>query len=222
VANKDLGIAEADDFLRRGLDELLDLESDQLAKLGLLLSNPDSGVPEASSELKRLSDETGLDSQVLYRILPVIRYLLFAWRKARFSLPEVLVDLRKAGIEDEKVERSKLLLEPLEAVREMYFAHSLKNRLELVGGPTIDDLSLVWDVRPIFSSSAYPPDRGEEDGAEWIGHTYVLSLEISASRRDGQQESTSLQLSEQDFDQFERAMARARQQLVVLKGKVFS
>lgn len=222
MANKDLGIAEADDFLRRGLDELLDLEGDQLARLGVLLSDPELGVPEAPSELKRLSAETGLSSQVLYRTLPVIRYLLFAWRKAGFSLPEVLADLRKAEIADEKVEKSKLLLEPLEAVREMYFARSLKNRLELVGGPTIDDLSLVWDVRPIFSSSAYPPDSDEDDGAEWIGHTYVLSLEISASRQDGQQESTSFQLSEQDFDQLERAMARARRQLVVLKGKNFS
>jgi hypothetical protein len=221
VANKDLGITESGDFLRRGLDQLLDLDEDRLVRLGSSLSRPESNVPETINELKRISAETGIEFQFLYTTVPVVRYLLSAWRRAGFTLEQVLADLSASGVSAERVERARLLLAPLEAAKDRYFEKSLKDRAETVGGPTVDDLDLIWDVRPIFGSSTYPPESDEEDGAEWVGLTYVLLMEISASRRDGQQESTTLQLSEREFDQFEKALERARKQLDVLKGKKF-
>jgi hypothetical protein len=222
VGNKDLGITEADEFLRRGLDELLDLDEARLERLGLSLARPDSEIPESLAELKRVCAETGIDSPLLYRTIPVVRFLLSGWSRAGFNLDQVLEDLKRAGVSEERVKRSRHLLAPLEGAKERFLFESLKSRAEMVGGPTVDDLDLIWDVRPIFDSSLYTSDSDEEDGAEWVGLTYVLLMEISASRRDGQQESTTLQLSEREFNELETAIFRARRQLEVLKGKKFS
>jgi hypothetical protein len=219
VAIRDLGLTETDESLRNGLDELLTLSDASLSRLGSVLSDPGSTIPRSFSELKRLSAQTEIEFKVLYRTMPAIRYLLAAWRKAALSLEEMFDDLRANGFSEEKAERSRLLLSSLEAVKEKYFVHSLVTRVELVGAPTVDDLNLVWDVRSIFAEAS---ERDDESETEWVGSTYVLLMEISASRRDGQQESTTIQFSEQDFEQFERVVGRARRQLEMLKTKTFN
>jgi len=55
--------------------------------------------------------------------MPVIRYLLAAWRRAGLSLDQVSDDLRANGFSEEKADRSRRLLGPLEAVKEKYFVH---------------------------------------------------------------------------------------------------
>jgi hypothetical protein len=221
VASKDLGITEADDSLRQGLDELLELEDVHLAKLAASLANPDPAFPDSLAEWKQLRSETELDLQILSRVVPVIRYLLSAWQATGFSLEGVLADLKVSGVPEAKADRCRLLLAPLERAKDKFFVQSLKNRVELMGGPTLDNLNLIWDLRPLFYPSAFPVDSSDDDGTEWVGHTFLLQMEISASRRDGQQESTTLQLSVRDFERFERAMVRARQQLDVLRVREF-
>src|SRR5215469_4803718 len=64
------------------------------------------------------SSQTDIEFRLVYRTMPVIRYLLAAWRRAGLSLDQVSDDLRANGFSEEKADRSRRLLGPLEAVKE--------------------------------------------------------------------------------------------------------
>jgi hypothetical protein len=86
-----------------------------------------------------------------------------------------------------------------------------------MGLPTIDDLNLVWDIRPIFEEPAFAPEPSAQGYEKLVSTTSLLILEISATREDGQGESKTYQLSEDDFDRLFESLKKARRQLEIIK-----
>jgi hypothetical protein len=107
----------------------------------------------------------------------------------------------------------------LESVKGKVHKSLLKNVYEKIGLPTVDDMNIVWDLRPVFEELAYVTGPETDRCESLVGSVYVLLLEISASRADGKQESQTYQFSERDFDRFFGALTRAKRQLESFKKK---
>ncbi len=136
---------------------------------------------------------------------------------------DIANELTALGYEGEAHDRAKGFLEKVGIVKEKFFIVDARGEAEVSGLPTIDEMSLVWDIRPIFESVDWSPNE-KGDGpvtAVWLAHSNMLILEIMSSNREGKKESLSVQLSEDEFRELERLVGVARKQLDVIHAKRF-
>lgn len=206
--------------LKRDLSTLLDLPSEKLQHLAHWLGSGTNPIPTTSAEFSRMAESTDLDQRALIDVMAVLRFVMVSWRKLGLTLDDLTADLCLMGFEQNVVDKGTAFFAALEPAKEQFFAVTLRSAIEQAGLPTIDDMSLIWDLRPIFASPVYPIAEGDDTGVtEWISHTNVLIFELNSSRSDGKSEPLSVQLSETDFEELEVAVSRARKQLEAIKSK---
>jgi len=147
----------------------------------------------------------------------VIQYVLNRWNAEKLSVAQVTSDLPKFGLKPRAVSKLAKLFGSLEKVGRRVYLDSIRSFHENVALPTIDDINVVCELRPLFGDPAYeaPPMGAEYD--KLFGFTEVMLLEIVASDSRGGETSATYQLTERDFDNLLQGLTRARRQFEVMK-----
>jgi hypothetical protein len=207
--------------LKTDLAALLALSESQLAAISAYLADTKNPLPDTSVDVSRMAEAVGVDDTELDRHLSLIRYMLTNWRKSGASLSEAEKELVLVGYRGEELAKAVNFFGQLEQLKEKFFVVTARALTEVSGLPTIDDMSFVWDIRPIFGLDSWP-SRGADDGANysnWLAHINMLIIEITSSNREGEKQSVSVQLAENEFEELEKLVKRARQQLEVIRSK---
>jgi len=151
----------------------------------------------------------------------VIRYVLNSWQRYGLELQDIERDLLLLGFRQKQLGILTSLLERLASIKERVWLDEIKDVQRDVGQPTIDDVNIVWDARPLFGSAAY--DHYAVDGDDlyrsFFGLTYLATVEITTADNQGRSQRTALQLNEEDFERLLRGMKRANEQLAILKER---
>jgi hypothetical protein len=204
---------------REDLDLLLSLEDRKLERFVDWFSKSTRLFPVNWSEIDDLVDGTSLDPQSANRVLAVLRFLLINWKAYELSLDEISTDLESAGYKPEQIRKAVNFLKTVEGIRDRVYVTSLRRSYEVYGPPTIDDVNLMWDVRPVFQAPIYDTDPDAKGYDKLVSHTNVLILEIVSSAEKGIQKSSVFQLSEDDFARLSDAFDKAKNQLEIVKKR---
>lgn len=211
----------ATDRFKEDLKDFFANPEQNLNKLASTLESPLTPLPETASDMARLASETGIEASKLNRWLALVRYILANQRAKALSLDDVRQDLIELGLDEQSTAKATSFFGSLEKAKERIFAKSLKTQFENSGLPNFAGLDLVWDLRPVFGSFAHAPNAEDRLVNEWISHSYVLIMEVLSSRKGGAEDAFTIQMSVDEFEELEKAIARARVQLDVLRNKQF-
>ena len=152
----------------------------------------------------------------------VVRHLLNSWQRYGLELRDIERDALLLGFGQEQLEILSSLLARLAPIKERVWLDGLEGFQHATGLPTIDDVNIVWDVRPLFGGDPYYYYAADGDDASYrrfCGLTYLATVEIIASDNYGRNQRTAIQVNEEDFERLLRAMKRAREQLGILKER---
>lgn len=202
---------------KRDFQLLARLSDPELESLSKWFANAQNSVSPGDAELSALSVDFSVNPEELGRVIALLRFVLNSWRELEISVEDISKDLTTLGYDSSTVQKIARLLVSLEGSRDRVHRAVLRRAYETSGLPTIDDVNLVWDIRPVFGDFTYSPESRPGAVLELLDYVYVLILEFEASRADGKSETSSLQLSEEEFTKLADALARAKQQLDVLK-----
>jgi hypothetical protein len=85
--------------------------------------------------------------------------------------------------------------------------------------PTLEDIDVVCDVRPIFEDYVYPiPERNTVSHTKLLGFSYLVLMELLTEDFDGNTHRLSFQMTEGTLADFRVALQRATEQLDILKA----
>lgn len=152
----------------------------------------------------------------------VIRQLLNSWQRFGLELRDIERDLLLMGFGPEHLSVLSAFLVRLSPIKERLWLDGIEGFQHAVGLPTIDDVNIVWNARPLFGGSPYYYFAVEGDEAcyrTFLGLTYLATMEIIASDDYGQRQRTAIQLNEDDFQRLLLGMKRAGEQLSILKER---
>jgi len=214
------GPAGIEDQIRTDIDLLLKVPQGDLEKLCDWLAATPKPIPLAWSDIAEIVQFLSLEPREANRVLTVLRYLLTNSRAFRLTSDGVRTDIEAAGYKHDEAERVIALLTKLEGVKERVYRSAMRRGYEIKGLPTLDDVNMMWDIRPMFEEFAYDRDPEGQSYEKFVGHTNVLILELLASRETNEQVSVTFQLSEDEFDKLSRAIDRAKRQLEIAKREM--
>ena len=151
----------------------------------------------------------------------VIRQLLDSWQRYGLDLQDFERDLFLMGFGQEHIKVLSLFLERLSPIKKRVWLDGIEGSQLTLGLPTIDDVNILWDARPLFGGLSYHyyTADGDDPYTEFLGLTYVATVEIIASDYYGRKERTAIQLSEEGFQRLLRGLKRAGEQLDILKER---
>ncbi len=193
-------------------------EPDRVALREWFHENAALGVPDQRA-LADLLKKTTLDAAQLATVVTLLKFLLTSWGSFGLNLSDIENDLGSIGYSETEREPILRILSELQPFRDAARFGSIKHSYEVAGVPTIDDVNIVWDIRPIFEDFAFSAASENNRHTSLLGITYLLMLEIEASRADGKNETSSFQLREEDVDSLLDGLSRAKEQLAVLKDR---
>jgi hypothetical protein len=211
------------DKLRSDLRKLLDLTEDEQNRLIAYLANANNPLPTSVGDIAKVAEAVDIDASELQPKMELIWYILVNWRHSGAHLKEVADELSALGYSGQDLQRATEFFERISVVKEQFYVADVRGDIEILGLPTVDQMSLIWDIRPIFSPTEWAP-RGKDSNptsTDWLAHTNMLILEIMSSNREGRKESISVQLSEEEFEELERLVSIARKQLELIHLKRF-
>jgi len=222
VATKIFGAGGIEDQARKDIDELLSVPQEDLGRIVRWIVDSKDPIPFTWCDIQQIVEGTSLQPRVVDRVLVLIRSLLANWRTYGLTLEDIKRDLAAFGYKKDQVDRVVNLLAQVENAKERVYRAGLKRSYELTALPTIDDINIVWDLRPIFEEFAYDTEPLDNAYENLVTNTYVLLFEIFASRKNGLRQSATYQLSEDDFERLCKAFEKARRQLEIIKKKVLA
>lgn len=86
--------------------------------------------------------------------------------------------------------------------------------------PTLEDIDVVCDLRPIFEDHVYPlPEDDTGLHKRLLGFTYVVLVELQTEDSMGRKQRSAFQMTEQRLGELEAAIRRAKDQLDILKAR---
>lgn len=207
---------------KRDLKALLSLDPSQLDRLSDWFKRSRKFIPLDWTEVSTVARDMALDPEEFDRIMKIARWLLNLWTAQELSLDDVLADLRSLGYDEDTVQKTAVFLGGLQEVRARVHRDVLKNIWESLAIPTVDDVNITCDARPIFQDYAYAETPRGETFQNLLGFSYVVILEFIASRSDDKSESTTFQFSEEDFAKLLDGLNKAKKQLEILKATLGS
>ncbi len=145
--------------------------------------------------------------------------LLESWHASHLELPDLLRDLMFLGFTTEEIDRLGALLERLGPVKRRAYTDFMKFEHENAVLPTLEDIDVVCDIRPIFEDYVYPvPRKSAVSHTKLLGFSYMVLMELLAEDIEGKTSKLSFQMTEQTLAAFQVALQRAREQLDILKA----
>jgi hypothetical protein len=151
----------------------------------------------------------------------VIRYLVNGWQGRGLELRDIERDLLLLGCDSEQINVLLVVLDRLSPIKERVWIESRREFELFTGLPTIDDVNIVWNAKPVFGGDAYyyfDGDSFEGSYDKFLGLLYLATMEISASDNSGEKQRIAVQMDERTFERFLRSMKRAGDQLKMLKS----
>jgi len=151
----------------------------------------------------------------------VVRQLLSRWQHYGLELHDIERDVLLLGIGQRQLGILTNILGRLASIKERVWLDFVEGTQHVVGVPTIDDVNIIWDARPLFGRRAYNyyAVDGDDLYRKFCGLTYLATVEIITSDNYGQRQRTAVQLNEEGFERLLRGMKRAGEQLGVLKER---
>ena len=202
---------------KRDFDLLARLDDRELDLLSSWFMSASNVVSPGDSELVTLAEQFQINPEELGRVIAVVRFMLNSWRELDLTLDDIDLDLETLGHDRSRRSKVHQLLDKLEVCRDRVHRAVLRRAHETAGLATIDDVNLLWDIRPVFGDFTYSAEPRASGVTDLLDYTYVLIMELEASYANGKRETTAVQLSEEEFSDLARAMDRAKEQLEVLK-----
>jgi hypothetical protein len=150
----------------------------------------------------------------------VIRNLLSDWQRRELELSDIERDLLLLGFDAQQITILLGALGQLSSVKERAWVDGRKGLEQVAGLPTIDDVNIVWNARPVFGGDAsyyYDGDSNEGSYDRFLGIVYLATMEIQASDTNGTKQRIAIQMDEDMFDGLLRSMTRAYDQLQTFK-----
>jgi hypothetical protein len=145
-----------DEEFTKGLRTLFDIEEeawDDLAKWFLTTESFDDIDDSSSPAIAASSLLPEQFSDCIY----ALRFILEAWQRHDLQLLDIQRDLFTLGYDSEKIDRlSAALLLRIEPVKKRVYASFIRFEHENAILPTIEDIDVVCDIRPIFEDYVFP------------------------------------------------------------------
>lgn len=202
------------------LRALLSLDEHQLAILSQWVNDSPNLSPTTWSELGELPSGIQRTSQQTNRVVYAVRFVLSNWSAKKLTIEDISRDLKLAGFDEGECEQARKFFATVSEAKEKAHRNVLRRIYEQMALPTIDDINITWDLRPIFEDVPYKENPEANGYDNLLGNVYLLLLEISASRADGKPESQTYQFTEDEFERLLVALNRAKRQLEVFKKRV--
>lgn len=209
-----------DEEFTKGLKTLFDVEEetwDGLAEWFLTTESFDESDGASASAVSGSSLLPEQFSDCAY----ALRFILEAWQIHNLQLLDIQSDLFALGYPNEKIDRlSATLLDRIKPVKERAYASFIRAEYENAVLPTIEDIDVVCDIRPIFEDSVFPsPAKGTGvDYKKIIGFSYMVLVELLSEDPEGKTRKLSFQITDKSLSDLQSALERAREQLDILKG----
>jgi hypothetical protein len=150
-----------------------------------------------------------------------IRFLLETWHRRSLQLADIERDLLLLGFDSTQIAKLSGFLGRLSGVKERVWLDALEGTAQMVGLPTIDGINIAWDARPFFGGSSYYYFNSDADTATYrqcLGLTCMAILELMVSDSNGTKQRIAVQMNEEIFETFFRAVNRADEQRASLKA----
>lgn len=208
-----------DEEVLKGLNTLFDVDTEEWSTLAnWFLStesfdDPDDIPPSAFADSSLLPEQF---SSCLY----ALRFILEAWTIHDLQLLDIQRDLFALGYDDKSIDHfSAQLLSRIEPVRERVYSGYMRFEHENAVLPTIENLEVVCDIRPIFEDTVFPPVKQPGvDHRKIVGFTYMVLMELLSEDAEGKTRKLAFQLNEKSLSDLLAAMQRVREQLDILKA----
>jgi hypothetical protein len=150
----------------------------------------------------------------------VLQYLLEAWRETNKQLSDLQQDLLVLGLTAIEVDRLGTLLKRLEPVKDRVYASFMRFEHENAVLPTLEDIDVVCDIRPVFEDYVYPlPENSAVNHTKLLGFSYMVLMELFTEDIEGETRKISFQMTEDTLADFQVALKRASEQLDILKAR---
>ena len=149
----------------------------------------------------------------------VLHYLLEAWYETNKQLSDLQQDLLVLGLGATEVDRLGALLKRLEPVKDRVYASFMRFEHENAILPTLEDIDVVCDIRPVFEGYVYPLGKGGVDHSKLLGFSYMVLMELFTEDIEGKTRRISFQMTEDTLADFQVALKRASEQLDILKAR---
>jgi hypothetical protein len=209
-------LSGADESLKNDMELLLGLTDRQRsAIIGWLREN--GGQSQLSlAELNLLSQKVELDSGDVARAVFFAKFVLSNWESSNLGVAELETDFKSLQVSESDLPKAIAFFSELTDTRKDVQAGYLEGIYEKLGLPTIDDINLLWDIRPVFKGFAYSENENG-DYAKLLRHSLILIVEIISTRTDGNNETAAYQFSVTEFENFVQGIKKAQNQLAVLQ-----
>lgn len=84
----------------------------------------------------------------------------------------------------------------------------------------MENVNLICDARAVFAGFPEGSETVSDSYKTLLSLTPIVIMEIISSDNYGQRQRTAFQMTEEDLDWFRRLIARAGEQLAILKERV--
>jgi len=150
----------------------------------------------------------------------VLQSILKGWHTYDLRLTEIQRDLLLMGHLREDIERLGRLLERIAPSRQRAYAEDMRFDYENAVLPTLEDVDVVCDLRPIFEDYAYPlPDANTTSHTKLLGFSCMVLMELLTEDFHGRTHKLAFQMTEKRLADLQAALTRASEQLGILKAK---
>lgn len=206
-----------DDF-KDDLLAFLHLDDEQRAVIAKWFLSTRSFELDAPSLPPSIAASTLLPDQ-FKQTAGVIRRLLDLWQRYNLVLEDIERDLLLLGFGPDDLSILSPFLVLLSPIKERVWVDIEESLQHGIGLPTIDDVNIVWNARPLFGGPTYFYCTADGDApyTKFYGLTYMATLELISSDLYGRKQRTAIQLNEETFQRLLRGMKRAGEQLDILK-----
>jgi hypothetical protein len=180
------------------------------------------GVEDDDERFRSYVRLSGLLPDDFVRISGAVRFVLEAWYRSRVELKDVLADLVLLGLGSEQVEEIQKVFRRLEGTRAALSHAGMLDFVQAVGLPSVEDINIICECRPVFGAHAYPPSPTPDRDryTTIVGITPLIIFEVRTNDYTNRQQRTAFQLTEQEFVKLRDSMTRAMEQLRVMKERL--
>jgi hypothetical protein len=163
--------------------------------------------------------KTELDVDQFEQCVSILVYILSRSVAEGLKLEDIIHDFEELGFDPDLRPTLQRILEGLLPIGPKVHADRLQRFYEQAGLPTVDDVNIVCDLRPVFADLAYQAPPLGARYSEVVGFTHVVIMEITTSGAESYDpvQKISFQLSEREFERLSEGFDRAKKQLSVLK-----
>ena len=204
---------------KKGLDVLFDLDQDAWEVIANWFSTTESlDVQEGASAPAVLASP--LTPNQFIESAEVLQYILEAWYLRGLNLNEIQSDLMVLGYASGQIGRLGELLNRLSAVQKRAFTHYMRTEYESSILPTLEDIDVACDLRPIFEGYVYPiPEKDGARHTKLLGFGYHVLIELKTEDSKGGTHRFAFQVTEKTLGDMQLSLKRAAEQLDILKAK---